>query len=215
MTAIRDGQPIPLDADRSKEQAVIDMKALAGLVSGYHNNNLALTPVGTVVLQTWQDEGLVGESDGEEVARCIHLIRHVFLHGVEATAALGCNVDYRGMYARWIRLRQLQPPHYWWQSVEHAQLPSYLDWTDLNGYNPWSELVEKTSGDVGTVAQWQSWAGSVVPEAAGVTDLLARIRGNHRLGGSRDFRQALECIYLAEFDPASLSDTLTRWGVPT
>jgi len=219
LTAIRAGDDIPLHTERSRNQAVSDLRSLARLVSGNRSTqDVALTEVGQSVLSVWESEGLTGDSEGAEIARCIHLVRQVVLHDITQATDLDDDVHdaawYRGVYQRWLRLRRLRPAEYWWQSVEHAQLPCYLDWTDPDGYNPWAELVEATEGDLGDLSEWRDWASSDAPEAEPLADLLKRIRGNHRAGGSRAFRQALECIYLAEFEPASLPDTLTRWDVP-
>jgi hypothetical protein len=219
MAAIRAGEDIPRPTDRSRDQAVSDLRTLASLVSGNRStHDVALTAVGQSLLSVWEAEGLTGDSEGAEVARCIHLIRQVFLHETtQATDLGGEDSDaawYRAVYQRWLRLRRLQPAEYWWRSVEHAQLPCYLDWTDPDGYNPWVTLVEATGGDIGDLSEWRAWASSDTPGAEALADLLRRIRGNHRAGGSKAFRQALECIYLAEFDPASLPETLTRWDVP-
>lgn len=219
MTAVRAGEDIPQDTDRARDQAVSDMRSLAGLVSGVRSNDdVTLTPVGTAVLQVWEHEGLTGDSEGEEIARCIHLIRQVFVkqdwYVTGPTSTRWMASWYREVYERWRRLRRLQEPEYWWQSVEHAQLPCYLDWTDASGYNPWSVFVTTTGGDLGAIDEWDAWAASSEPEASDLKALLGRVRGSHRVGGSKTFRQALECIYLGEFDPISLAEALNRWDVP-
>lgn len=208
LRAVRIGNDIPLDTDRARNQAVTDMKALGGLLTGQRSSGtLQLTTFGAVLLQTWEDQGLVEVGREQEVGRCVNLIRLAALHHTPEAAG------FQIMYHRWLSLRQIQPAEYWWQSVFHMMLPSYLDWTDPTGYNPFQVLVAVNGGKLGNQTDWEAWAAdSHRPESAELSRLLNAIKDNHRLSGSIAFRQAMECIYLASAAPMNLAAKLQEWN---
>lgn len=211
LRAVKQGRDIPMDTDRSKDQAVSDMKNLASLVSGTRGQrNLALTKVGNLLLDAWEAAGAVENTDKHEVARCILLIRLIMRHGDPADRDAYCSY-----YRNWLDLRSIQPAEYWWNDRYRMFLPCYLDWTDSRGYNPFRTLLAATGGTFGTENEWREWENS--EKAAGryeLTLLLDKARKDHRLGGSRNFRRALELIYVSHAAPSTLPRTLEKWSLP-
>lgn len=210
LRAVRQGLDIPLDTDRSKDQAVIDMKSLASLVSGSRGQqNVALTQMGDLVLQAWESAGAVDDSHEHEIARCILLIRLVMQYGDSADRDY-----YRRLYRNWLDLRAVQPAGYWWDDLRRMMLPCYLDWADSRGYNPFRTLLSATGGTFGAGDEWVEWERS---ETAAGRDGLKRLLSavnTHRLGGSRNFRRALEVICLSHTAPSRLPDVLEEWSLP-
>lgn len=211
MQAVRQGLDIPKDTDRTKDQAVTDMKSLASLVSGSRRQqNLALTPLGDLVLDAWESSGALDDYHEHEVARCILLIRLVMQHGDS-----GYRDHYRVLYGNWLDLRSVQPAEYWWSDVYRMMLPCYLDWPDSRGYNPFRTLLAATGGTVGAGDEWAEWGKS--EKAAGrdgLQRLLDKVRHDHRPGGSRNFRRALELICVSHTTPSRLPSVLEEWSLP-
>lgn len=209
LQAVKQGRDIPLDTERSRDQAVSDLKNLASLVSGSRGQqNVALARVGSLVLDAWESAGTVDDSHEHEVARCILLIRVVMRHGVPKDRE-----RYRGFYRNWIELRSVQPAEYWWESRLRMILPCYLNWSDSRGYNPFKALLAMTGGTFGTEDEWKEWEKfETTAGRNGLKDLLGML-GNHRLGGSRNFRRALELIYVSHTSPSTLPRTLEKWSL--
>lgn len=211
LQAVRKGLDIPFDTDRSKDQAVSDMKSLANLVSGSRGqHNVALTQMGDLVLNAWESSGAVEDSHEHEIARCILLIRLVMQHGDPADR------DYYGwLYQNWLDLRTVQPAEYWWSDVYRLMLPCYLDWPDSRGYNPFRTLLAATGGTFGEGDDWVEWGKSEKASGRdGLQRLLDKVRGDHRPGGSRNFRRALELICVSHTAPSRLPDVLEEWSLP-
>ena len=210
LRAVRQSLDIPLQTDRSRDQAVTDMKSMAGLVSGSRGQgNVALTQIGSLVLEAWESAGALGESDEHEIARCILMTRLVMQHGGAADRD-----RYRILYRNWLALRTVQPAEYWWDDLRRMMLPCYLDWADSRGYNPFKTLLAATGGTFAAGEEWVEWEKS---ETAAGRDGLKRLLSavnTHRLGGSRNFRRALEVICLSHTAPATLPSVLEEWSLP-
>lgn len=210
MQAIRQGFDIPLDRDRAKNQAVTDMKSLASLVSGSRGQqNVALTQEGDLVLDAWESAGALDDTHEHEIARCILLIRLIMQQGSAADRDY-----YRMLYRNWLDLRAVQPAEYWWDDLRRMMLPCYLDWEDSRGYNPFKTLLAATGGSFGAGEEWVEWGNS---EKAAGRDGLQRILdkvNEHRIGGSRNFRRALEVICVAHTAPSRLPSVLEEWSLP-
>jgi len=209
LQAVRQGSDIPQVTNRTRDQAVSDMKALANLVSGSRGQgNVALTLLGSLVLEAWESAGALGESDEHEIARCVMMIRLVMQYGEAADRD-----RYRIRYRNWLDLRRVQPAEYWWGDLRRMMLPCYLDWADSRGYNPFKTLLAATGGTFGADADWVEWERS---EAAAGRDGLKRLFGEvnkHRLGGSRNFRRALEVICVSHTAPSRLPGVLEGWSL--
>ena len=211
MQAVRQGLDIPGNTDRMKDQAVSDMGSLASLVSGSRKQqNVSLTQFGALVLDAWESAGVEDGSEEHEIARCILLIRLVMRDGYLADRDF-----YRVLYRNWLDLRSVQPGEYWWTDIYRMMLPCYLDWPDSRGYNPFRTLLAATGGTFGTKDEWLEWGRS---EAAagrdGLPRLLEKVRNDHRVGGSRNFRRALELIHVSHTTPSRLSGTVEAWSLP-
>ena len=210
LQAVRQGLDIPLETPRSKDQAVIDMKALASLVSGSRGQqNVALTQMGVRVLDAWESAGALDESHQHEIARCILLIRLVMQHGGDAHRD-----SYQSIYRNWLDLRSVQPAEYWWDDLRRMMLPCYLDWADSRGYNPFRTLLAATGGTFAAGDDWVEWERAETASGrCGLKRLLAAV-DSHRLGGSRNFRRALELICVSQTAPSRLPSTLEEWSLP-
>lgn len=210
LQAVRQGLDIPLDTGRSKDQALTDMQRLASLVSGSRRQqNVALTQVGALVLEAWESAGVVDDSHEHEIARCVLLIRLVMQHGDPADRD-----DYCVRYRNWLDLRTVQPAEYWWSDIYRMMLPCYLDWSDSRGYNPFRTLLAATGGAIGAGDEWTEWGRS--EKAAGrdgLQRLLDKVRQDHRPGGSRNFRRALELICVSHTTPSRLPSVLEEWSL--
>ena len=209
LQAVQQGMDIPLPTDRSRNQAVTDLKNLASLISGSRGRqNLALTRVGGIVLDAWESAGALDDSDEHEVARCILLIRMVMRHG-----ATNDQKRYRALYQNWLELRSIQPAEYWLESRLRMILPCYLNWSDSRSYNPFNALIAVTGGTFGTDDEWNEWEQTETAAGrSGLKDLLSML-GYHRPGGSRNFRRALELIYESKASPSTLPRTLEKWSL--
>lgn len=210
LQAVRQGLDIPLPTDRSRDQAVSDMKSLASLVSGSRGQqNVALTRMGDLVLDAWECAGTVNDSHEHEIARCVLLIRLVMRNGDAADRDY-----YRVLYRNWLGLRAVQPAEYWWVNLRRMMLPCYLDWADSRGYNPFRTLLAATGGTFDAGDEWVEWERS---ETAAGRDGLRRLLdavNTHRLGGSRNFRRALELICVSHTHPSRLPSVLEEWSLP-
>lgn len=211
MRAVRQGLDIPLPTERARNQAVSDMSALASLVSGSRGRqDVALTHIGALVLDAWEAAGVVDNSDEHEIARCILLIRLVMLNGGDADRDA-----YRSFYRYWLDLRSVQPAEYWWANLRRMMLPCYLDWADSRGYNPFRTLLAATGGTFGTGDEWVEWGKSETAAGRdGLQRLLDKVSNDHRIGGSKNFRRALEMIYISHTAPSRLPSTLEEWSLP-
>lgn len=210
MQSVKQGLDIPLDTDRAKDQAVTDMKSLAALVSGSRvKQNLSLTQTGVLVLRAWEAAGVVDDSDEHEIARCVLLVRVVIQHGEPEDRA-----SYRAFYRNWLNLRSVQPAGYWWNDVHRMMLPCYLDWPDSRGYNPFKTLLAATGGTFGAGDEWVEWGKSeAVAGRDALQRFLVKVSQDHRVGGSRNFRRALELICIAHTSPSRLQGTVAEWSL--
>jgi hypothetical protein len=210
LQAVKQGKDIPHKTDRSKNQAVTDLGKLASLVSGSRGqNNVELTRTGGLVLDAWESAGALDNSDEHEVARCILLIRQVVRQGNARDRA-----HYGRLYRNWLELRSIQPAEYWWNDLRRMILPCYLNWADSRGYNPFYILLEATGGEFPDGKDWVDWETSET--AAGrseLKNLIDTVDNNHRSGGSRNFRRALELIYVSHTSPSGLPKTIDRWSL--
>lgn len=212
MQAARQGRDIPLNTDRTRDQAVIDMKGLASLVSGSRGRqDVALTQMGDLVLDAWESAGALEDSHEHEIARCILMIRLVMVHGSAADRDA-----YRSFYRNWLDLRSVRPADYWWDDIHRMMLPCYLDWADSRGYNPFRTLLAATGGTFGSGDEWIEWGESEKAEGRdGLKRLLDKVRSDHRVGGSRNFRRALELICVSHATPSRLLNTVEEWSLPS
>lgn len=210
LRAVKQGIDIPAPSARSKNQALSDMSALASLVVGSRGRrNVVLTSVGELVLDAWDSHGAVQDSDEHEVARCLLLIRTVMRHGEMADRDW-----YRVLYRNWLELRKVQPAEYWWSDLPRMMLPCYLDWEDSRGYNPFKTLLAATGGTIGDGDDWAEWAKSEKAEGRdGLQRLLDKVKNDHRPRGSRNFRRAMELIYLCHSKPSNLPNVLEDWSL--
>lgn len=200
---------IPIESSpRRRQQGVTDMKANMGLVSGPRDDP-QLTAFGRAVLARWQELGLDKPSDAHEIARCAALIR----------AGLNWNDPeihgkYWLKYASWERLAQLPSPGYWLQGDLHRLfLPYFLANEDSRGYTPFTIFVALSGGRIGETDDWVAWASGDWEGATNLKDMLDYIRGTYRLGGSLNFRRALEAVRAARHTDESFPRLLEEWGI--
>ena len=207
LTSISQGTAIE-GSDRRRRQAVTDMRNPMGLVAG-DNDAPFLTPFGWLVLDRWQELGLTNGTDAHDIARWASLMRiALFSSDVETRQR------YLPKYLAWRRLSQLPNAGYWLKKdLIRLYLPYYLSISDSRGYRPFEVFVALSGGRIGESNVWKEWAASDWEFAPHLSDLLKYIVGTYRVGGSLNYRRALEVIRLAEDNPGDLGVTLTSWEI--
>ncbi len=207
---VRDGRPLTANTDRTRQQAVSDMKAL-GLVVGNWTMP-EITELGLGSLGLWESLGVAEDDDSEaaEITRDIVLLRQA-----QTVADDETRTYYAAMYQRWGRIVAMRPADYWLDDLTRMMLPSYLDQTDCRGYNPFSAFVGVSGGDIGNTVDWSAWSKAEWSGGQALDALLSYISSNHRPGGSAAFRRAMEALRVTATAPQSLPALLDRWEIPS
>lgn len=201
-------QRIPIsDKAHRRKQAVTDMSPL-GLVEGPRDNP-TLTQFGETVLHQWEDLGLTLNSDVHEIARCAALVRSGLNWSDHKIRAW-----YGQQYNAWERLRTLPSPDYWiCNDLHRLILPYFLAKEDSRGYAPLSVFVALNGGKIGETSNWYAWADEDWSGANNLKILLDYITKTYRVGGSLNFRRALEVVHAARYHDESLPQLLNEWKI--
>lgn len=195
------GQPL---SSNDPTQTVTDLRR-AGLITGSHPGQ-SLTELGIAALDLWNQLGINNTDDADEIARCAALVRLGGKFGV---------LRYLDAFRFWCELVESAPVEYWLSDVYTLCLPTYLNQSDANGYNPYRVLIAANNGETGRENEWRSWAEDNAGNGLGanLAMLLDRVKASNRVGGCRAFCQGMEAYRLMHTDPEILPDTLRSWGL--
>ena len=183
---------------RTANQRLIDMRQILLVEPKSKPGSNRLTEFGDTVLSKWETHDLIGDGHSREIGRAAVMINE----------ALNCNDltvrDFYGqMFIRWGNLIKYTPTNvspldYWLKDLNRIYLPSFLDFQDSRGYNPFRALVAASGSGIGDSEAWAEWARDEDwPQAGKLHALLSKIKDTYRIGGSRAFRQGIELVRVA------------------
>lgn len=203
LSQVREGSEPPERGGGSRGQAQTDLRKARLMDS----ERIALTPLGRMVLETWETSELDNAARGLELPRCLALVQ----------SALRLQIPlYCKMYAFWGEVRSVYAPLLVLKSTEALYALSYLN-QEVNGFNPWAVLKESSDFGLPNVTLIGELAntlpGATTTTRAAVERLTTRIQDfSTRGAGRQTYCLAMELVNVADQDIDAAKELLTKWA---